>query len=313
VSDEMAAGPVCTWEAPGEQPLTFPVSRIEETGGNRLAPRERIYRDGAKYDDTGSKPDGYQLTCAFFNGHREQGVPGDKLYPDQLRALMKACRVHACGTLTLPTVGPKRCRADHWTRTDDPENRRDYATLSISFVLDNEDDQTASSFVLPTARATAVALANEVLEDLDALGVVSDDTVSLGELCGQLEELANAPAEFADDINEKVAQITGTIDRIGLDFDNTARLTTEPATLLLQPSAAPAHAKLARLADLAARARSGLPQRTRLLVFARVVSLLDVAAEQGQDVSDLIALNPQYEDLSAIPARAPIRVYTQAP
>jgi hypothetical protein len=99
------------------------------------------------------------------------------------------------------------------------------------------------------------------------------------------------------------------VQRIELDFGNTTRMATEPAVILLQPRASGAAVGLRRIADLAARSRTGLVAQKRLLRFERVVSLLDVAAAENQDLSDLISLNPQYDDLSAIPALAPVRIY----
>lgn len=302
----MESGPVCAWQASGQDAITFPVKRIEAGGGNRIPRRERVYRDGAKLDGTGAQPDQWTLTCAFFNGNKEQGVPGDTLYPDQLRALLKAVKSQDTGTLTLPTDGPKRCRADHWTRTDDDE-RRDYAILQITFVEDNEDDQTAASFSLPTARSAASAIAADVVANLEAEGVVSDDTVSLEQLCGELEELANAPEEFADDINSKVDEIVGTIQRIQLAFQD-ASAASEAAGTLLVPASTPANDGMRRLSDVASRSRVSAPRRTRIVRYPRVVSLIEVAASVGQEISDLMPLNSQYEDLGAIPRSAPIRV-----
>src|SRR5688572_24683169 len=98
---------ICTWEVTGYK-IPIPVVRIEEDGGNRLVPRERIGRRGAKLDDTGAMPPQWLLVADFYNGIDEPGMPSEDMYPDLLNNLIKSFDIHECGTLTLPHVGPRR-------------------------------------------------------------------------------------------------------------------------------------------------------------------------------------------------------------
>ena len=56
--------PTATWDVKGKS-ISFPATRIEETHVNRLVPHERMYRKGARYDNTGPKAKAWQqLACA---------------------------------------------------------------------------------------------------------------------------------------------------------------------------------------------------------------------------------------------------------
>jgi prophage DNA circulation protein len=303
--------PVCTWQAKGGAALAFPVESISEDGGNRLVPHERPYRDGARHDDTGSRPRTYTLRCTFFNGNDEPGVPGEELFPDQLDKLIASFDIHETGTLTLPTRGPRRCRAASYAR-EDSYTEEDAATVTFNFVEDNEDDVTAASFTAPSARSVAHSNATLTTFSLEAAGVVSDDSNALIGLAQELEDLAASANDTVTDVEEKAGKINRSIERVAVAFSvPTGQALTAQQSLLSDPSASLAARQAGQLRDLASRATadllSSLP-RVVTRTFDRQVSLIAIASPLGQDVEQLLSLNSSYADPLAIPAGRPIRI-----
>lgn len=196
---------VCTWAVAGRK-MAIPLEAIRERGGNRLVVLERPYREGAKLDDTGAVAKVYELTVAIFNGNTEEGV-GESIYPDLANEIVASFDQHETGTLTLPTVGPKRCRAQSYERGEKPDER-DTAYLQLVFMEDNEDSITSSSFLAPSARSVSRTLSEQTTFSLSAAGAFGADTASLTDFAASLETLMNAPGEFVGDI-----ETTGKQDR----------------------------------------------------------------------------------------------------
>jgi hypothetical protein len=311
---------LCTWEVTGFS-VALPVSRIEEEGGNRLVERERPNRDGAKIDDTGSKAKRWVLTLDYLNGSAEPGFPEDA-YPDLVNTLMQACDVHECGDLTLPHIGKRRCRAHSYRRVEASEDR-DFAGVSITFVEDNEDGTTASSFQSPSARSVCRTLTQETTLDCDDAGIDTGVSLSeaLSDIAGDVETVMNAPGDFVGQIETVGLQFQGAASRIEDAGSNAVTTFSPPSSDAEQPAPLddPGNSRalrgLRRLQDLGRRAAaerlSAMP-RVVVLTFAVERSLLDVAAELGQDVGKLIALNSSLENLLAIAPRTPVRVFANA-
>src|SRR5690242_2889711 len=86
--------PVAKWRVGSGAPIAFPIQEITETGGNRIVPHERPYRDGGKLDDTGCKPTTWRFRAIFNNSIAEQDLANAVLYPTVLRALIRSFRMH---------------------------------------------------------------------------------------------------------------------------------------------------------------------------------------------------------------------------
>ncbi len=297
--------PVAKWEVKGKPALTFPFELLEENGGNRLAPHERLYRDGARVDDTGASATTYTFTISVFNSpNHEEGVDGLAQYPDLAIALIESCLVHETGTLTVPTKGPRRCRAHTWRRMEDA-TKVDMAGLVITWMEDNEDDAEVAAAQAPSASAVAAKFAQDALDAGQGLGLENDNLSSLTELAADLEHLANAPSQFVADIEAKSGNLVASVDRIG---DTMAA----QGDLFGEPDSSRTHRQLNRLRDVAARAPAEPHEHLGRIVnrtFTTAMSIFDVATVVGQDVTDLIPLNSQLPDLLRIERDTPVRVF----
>src|SRR5262245_15019791 len=100
---------VCSWKV-GQRSgtLKFPVSSIQESGGNRIVERNRPYRNGAKLDDVGSNATKWTIEAVFENSimEGEKGLDQNVLlYPNVLNAVLDSFRIHGTGDLVIPTRG----------------------------------------------------------------------------------------------------------------------------------------------------------------------------------------------------------------
>lgn len=302
--------PPGSWQVPGRRAIAFLIEDIQESGGNRLVPHERPYRDGAKHDDTGSRAKRWTVSSPFFNDHDEEGVE-TALYPDVLNELIASFDVHETGTLVLPTRGAVRCRAESYDR-DETFAERDSASVRFVWVQDNEDDVTAASFTAPSARSIAVSRADETVFSLQSGGVYDDNVASLQEFAAGLEALAAAPGQFIDDIEGQGRRLQLAADRIEVAFSNAEdRAISEQQSLMLDPANSLAGRQLRGMRDIAARAvadrLSALP-RIVTRTFPRVISLIAIAPQFKQDLDTLLDLNRRYQNPLAIPAGKPVRM-----
>lgn len=293
----------------GGDKVLFPVKSIREEMANRVIPRERAYKNGAKLDDTGSKARTWTLSILLHDPHNEPDMPST-LYPDVANALCDAADVHETGDLQLPTRGKVRARFVSYTRVED-NDAVDAAAIEAVFQEDNEDTITSSSFALPSARAVSVSLAQFTTDSLAQTGSWSDLVSGLLEAGAELEGLANAPGEFADDLEAQANAIFDRCNAIGDAFANTtSAVANEVSTLLLHPEASRAGRLLARAADTAKRAAADAGAgATTTKTYPRVVSIFDVAADVSQGADKLLAINPGLGDPFAIAANTPIRVF----
>ena len=303
---------LCAWEVTGYR-IALPVIRVEEDGGNRLVPRERAHRRGAKVDDTGSAPVQWLLVCDFYNGITEPGMPAEDMYPDLLNNLVKSFDVHETGTLTLPHIGPRRCRAWKYKRIETSEER-DAGLTTLTFLEDNEDATTAASFQSPAARSVAKQQAESTTFSAESAGIdASDLGQSLTELASELEGLANAPGEYVGDLETKAKQIEAACERIEAVH---TQAVDEAGKLLTRPDQSLVVRKLRQLRDTTARVvGERLSSMPRLVPkrFGSQRSIFDVATELGQDAQKLMQANPGIEDMLAIPAGTPVLVFEEAP
>lgn len=306
--------PPAKWEVPGAAAVVFPVERLEQIGGNRLVPHERLHRDGARLDDTGSKAEGWSFTISFYNSNNhEEGVKGLEQYPDTINALIDACRIHETGTLTVPTVGKRRCRAESWRRVESYD-KVDMAAVVITWLEDNEDDAESAAAQFPSASAVASKYAKDANAAAEEFGTTSLD--DLEAFADDLGDMLSAPSEFAADIDAKVGNLTAAGERLQATVDTQATMAKEELeTIATDPLNGRALRAIAKVLDVAHRApiqkhdKQGTPIVTR--TFDVDLSIFGVAQSVGQSPGKLIPLNAGLADLLHIPAGTPVRVYAK--
>ncbi|MCP4674342.1 MAG: hypothetical protein GY854_02255 [Deltaproteobacteria bacterium] len=308
--------PVASWKVGGSAQLAFPVVSIDESGGNRIAIRERPYRPGAKLDDIGSVPKRWNLVALFENSIEEPGLEanGDKpLYPDVLNELLESFDLYhdEPGDLVIPTRGPVRARLGTYHRGEqNPE--RDSATLTLTFIQDNEDNVDAASFNLPSVKANSRRVAEEVEESAQEDGAWDTSLQDLKEYAAQLEGLINAPQEYKRDFEQQAKMVMSAVDRVFSAFSKQGK---EGRDLFRDPETGATQRELNALKDMVGRetieARRGRPQLVSV-VFAEDQSLMSVAVMHGQSFDDLLEVNTQLDDPMHIPAGDIVRVFADA-
>lgn len=313
IDDTFKDLPVASFSV-GGQKYGFPVQGIRQSGGNRLVQRERPYRDGAKLDDTGSRPRIWTMT-GIFNNDVQYNEPGlaevngstTRLYPDILNYLIDLFDIHETGDLVVPTIGKVRARAESYDRAEEVEPRST-AEVTFTFVEDNEDDVNFRTLATPTAQANAKRLAETTTFDAQSAGDWDQALADIDTFMNELEDLANSPGDVAGDIKAKHRQVVGAHKkaiRIGSNALVPGR------SQLLGTEGNRTERKLQRESAMAARttneARRGRP-RIITLVVHRDTSLFAVAATAQQDFEELVEINPTLDPLF-IPAGSHVKVF----
>ncbi len=302
--------PIASW-AVGSQKFVFPVTAIQEDGGNRVVVRKRAYRDGAKLDDTGSNEKRWVLTAVFSASIIEPGLEenGDlPLYPDVLNALIDSFDTHETGDLVVPTRGPVRARIERYSRIEKVDEE-DYAGLSLTFIEDNEDNVDARSFSQSSVNANARLLADETTFSAQSDGAWDGSLQDLNELAAQLEGLANAPGDILRDLDQQAGMVIGAANRATRAF---SRSGVEGRDLFLDPDSSTTQRKLEQTKEIAGRtrieSRKGRPALVTV-VFEEDQSLLNIAAMLNQNFADLLEVNSQLENPLHVPAGEIVRVF----
>lgn len=288
---------IATWGV-GVYPATkFPVMSISESGGNRLVERERPYRDGAKFDDTGSKAKRFTLKVCFNNSIDEPDLPSDVvLYPEVMLLLLDSFDQHETGDLTLPTRGRFRARAESYTRDENAESR-DEATVSFTFVADNEDNIEAQSFGDPTVQASMRRLAESTEFSAQSEGMWDTSLADLREFGSELEGIANYPGNTVRDVDSQAAIVVSTCNRTQRGFSKANR---DNESLLRDPELSQTQRKLDQSRDMAGRARNdaraGRP-RMSTIVTTGDTDIFTIASQRNQNPNDLMDVNPNLNPL----------------
>lgn len=306
--------PEASWKVGGKPKLTFPVMKLEESGGNRIVARERPYRDGAKLDDVGSSPKCWTITVTFNNTLKEGNSEQNPLYPKVLNDLIRSFDEHETGDLVLPTVGKIRARAKIYRRTESPEIR-DSAEVTLEFEQDNEDKVDATAFKLPTVRATVVLQAEQATFSAESDAAFDPTLADLNEFAAGLEAIASFPSDTLGDIDQQAGIVAAAANRVAAAFTSKSNNPKEKArSMLSDPDASVTQRKLLQLEDTAWRARAELRANTPPIVrqvFEVPLTIFDVAARLNQDVTKLLALNAGLDPLN-IPAGTVVKVFDAA-
>jgi hypothetical protein len=285
--------PVGAWAAGSMPKILFAVVDITETGGNRIVQHERPYRPGAKLDDTSSKARTWAVTIVFNNSIVEPGIGNDPRrapYPTVLRQLLRSFDIHETGTLTLPTVGDVRCRAETYTRNERAE-QIDTATVTVNWVEDNEEALDRAALQPPGVVATLVRLSERTVFTAQAAGVWTSDLANLRERCNELTTLMQAPGRSVAD----VATVARANRRAIENVFATGRTELGRFGIISEPRSSGLHDQLATLSDRQARAEdertASRPRTKAFVVDVEVTSIYEIAARVGQDAAELLDLN----------------------
>ena len=273
--------PLAKWKVGDRDPISFPVVKITETGGNRIVPQERADRDGAKLDDTGSKVRQWSVSAVFGNRVDEPGITV-ALYPDVLRQLIRSFDVHETGTLTIPTIGDVRARAQDYTRTETPD-ADDFAELELVFVQDNEDALDRAELSPPAVKATIVKLAELTEFTAKREGSWNEDFASLRETASELEGLLMAPGRAVADVAAVVKSHRIVLQSL---VETAMRESTGGGGLERQ-----LRVMLDREAQAEDERSRSRPRTKSFVVDVELTSLLEIAARLNQDFEELLELN----------------------
>ena len=288
--------------------LYFPVVSIRERSGKRLAKRARPYRNGVKIDSVGARETTWTVEAVFENSIDEPDIPkSPALFPDVVDALCAAKDSGDTEDLELPLRGKIRAQLEDYERFETAEER-DTARVTFTFVQDNEESIDAGSFS-SVMHGTMVSASDAAMESLQGLGSFSEMMDQIDELCADIEAVIAAPGEFVQDIDQAAARLVHLIDRLESQFSRTGTLGRD---LLTQPDAWDTVRQLRILKDKTARAISEkASQRGPRVVSRRYPterSLFDIAVDEGQKSSELLAMNPNLDPYS-VPANTPVRVW----
>lgn len=308
--------PVAQFKPDGGVPIAFPVTRISESGGNRIVIQDRAYRDGAKLDDTGSVAVAWSMTAVFLNGLTESDIDGINggmsLYPDGLNALIESFRVHETGDLVVPTRGSVRARCQTYNRGESFD-RRDYAVLELTFIEDNEDNVGAQMFTAPSAAGSANLIAEQTTFSEQSAGMWDGSIQDLNEMTSQLEGLANAPGQYAQDLEQMHKTVMNNVDRVIAVHTDAV---TEGRNILSGAEATKVQRDLQRQKELAGQSAQSAKQGFKKIVtkkYDQQLSIFQIASIENHDAQMLVEMNPQIPNLLAIPKNTPVRMYANAP
>jgi hypothetical protein len=300
--------PIGLWTVEMDE-VRFIATSVEETGGNRIVRRERPYRDGAKLDDTGSKPRSWRVETVWNNTFEEDGVQaGIVWWRDELERFLVSARAHETGDLQLATVGRVRARLEDYSYKEANEYP-DTAWVSVLFVEDNEDSVDGTALGVFRPRAAMQAAADQTVFSLELFGSFSQFVEDLENACTALEEAIAWPGEMVQDVDQKAARVVRCVEGIERQFFRTADFGTER---LSDPESWAAWRQMRLTADLAARAiedKSSGVGKVVSIVLDTAMSIFDAAAKYAQDPQQLMDLNSDVEDFLLVPIGTTLRIF----
>lgn len=306
---------VARWKV-GTFDLAFPVMSINESGGNRIVRRERPFRDGAKLDDTGSKPRVWRYQIIFENTIEEPGIAdingGRPLYPEILNELIFSFDVHETGSLFLPTIGEQRARIETYGRVEQFDTR-DTAMLDVTWVEDNEDsvDFRIVSGV-PNVDTNGRRVGSQITFDGNGIAVDSPAFTEIDQAMQELENLANSPEAVERDI-EQQNQIVAESSAKVVETFSMPHIPGRSVMTSTRSSKTQRDLELAK--DMAARATNDARRGRPVIISVRLLadsSIAGVSALLQQDYSNLLAINPRVENPLFIPKGSVIKVFEDA-
>jgi hypothetical protein len=312
--EQFAKWPPMTWTVGGTT-HKVPVVTLKRIFGNRLAKHVRPYRKGARHDNTGPDPVGWEVSTVSGKDVARfyPWIPED-YYPNGIKALELSFELEETGTLVTP-YGEKRCKASSgstiWDRRG--EAGVDGQATSLIWVEDNEDDTDLAAFEPPQARVAGPGQVDAFLGFAAQVGAGAGDFFdSLKEAMRDLKALADYPGETVAQMVTRVSIITGAVKSTYEAYASApAGVANTLGALLNDPLAGPALRKLEQIVDSACKAAEDEARRNGARVlkyYDRTVSIFDVAVDVSQSAKELMAINPTLDPYE-IKARTPIQVF----
>jgi prophage DNA circulation protein len=291
--------------------ITFPAGRLQTTHQNRIVQHERVYRKGARLDNTGPKAKVWRFDVGAYNSDdHEPDVNGADFYPTELNKLLAMFDSEETGDLVVPGQGTKRAKADSYDRVED-NGERDSAGVVLTFIEDNEDDADASSFTAPTAASVVKKKAEDAVLEAEDLALSEGFIESMNQLSSDLDGTLSAPGAALSDIESTGDAIQSNITKIEESFyDNTAEVGDEVAKLMTDPASSRLGLILRQQSDIAARAVADVqsfPVTLHEEVFQTDLSMFDLASATGMSLEDVLKANPLLNPFF-IPAGTPVNV-----
>lgn len=285
------------------------VISISQGISNRVIRKARIGKNGERLDNTGANARTWQVVSEWYNGGQDTSAPN--AYPDDVNKLLALFAISKTGWLVLPTVGRVRAQLDSCNRVDQA-GERDFCATTKSFIEDSEDDETVASFKAPPASSVAELYTSAWTGSLERDAIVGDPFLEISLFAADLVQLARTPERVAADWQSKVAQVRTAIGQVERAYTRTPTTPTgDVVSLLLLPSAARSLVKGRSLLDALARSTTS-SKEWREKKYDVPLTIYDVAAAENQNAERLMLLNSQLEDVCAIPARTPVRIFRAA-
>jgi prophage DNA circulation protein len=287
--------PAAAWKVGDDPAIYFPIEgQLQEKGGNRIVRHKRPYRKGAKLDSTGQNEREWTFTATFNNTIVETGIDNAReLYPFVLRDLVASFALQETGTLTLPTIGDVRARAETYVRVEDAAERQE-AKLQLTFVEDNEEAASTVSLQTASVRSTVEALADQTTFSAQSVAALDRDLVQAKKKSVTIAQLLTAPGRALSDLQSIVTDARRSLLRIQSTQESFARATHASHD---EPRGSEFWRDLTRLLDLQAKSTdekfASRPRVRAFVVDVERTSIFEVAARLKQDASELLDLNSE--------------------
>ena len=287
--------PAAAWKVGDDPAIYFPIEgQLSEKGGNRLVRHKRPYRKGAKLDSTGQNEREWTFTATFNNTLVEPGIDNPRaLYPFVLRDMIASFALQETGTLTLPTIGDVRARAESYVRIEDSAERQE-AKLQLCFVEDNEESAAAISFQQPSVRSTVEGLAEQTTFSAQSVAGLDLDLVQAKRKSISIAQLLTAPGRALADLQSIVTDARRSLLRIQANQESFARAVGANHD---EPRGSEFWRNLIRLQDLEAKSTdekfASRPRVRAFVIDVERTSIYEVAARLKQDASELLDLNSE--------------------
>ena len=292
--------------APSGGEMFLVVLSHQQSGGLRLAPRERPYQPGEKLDETGRKARTFRVDFVFHNDITEE-LPGPPMWPDRANELETILEDGRTFTLHLHWRRNIRVKAESYERIADPEQYRGGELMRVNFREDNEDSLDDGT-EFPTVVGTVRTAAQEARFDADSEGIGLGGLEDLTALASALEEWINLPGEWTEGVAVRARRLRSNVRRI-IDAHSQGQ---EGSSQLLDPQGARLLQRLIGISEAAARAVTEAESRfppTQTVRFPVDRSIYDIANELKQSARDLVAVNSDIDDPAFIPAGTPVQVF----
>jgi len=175
-------------------------------------------------------------------------------------------------------------------------------------VEDAEEQLLAGAIGQSGVRARLATAVEEALFDAASIGAWDASFEDITQLAADIEGALATPGQYLDDVKHKA----GRVRRAAQAIKASVTTRTEGRDAGSDPSGELFMRKMTEVEDLAAQAEAQAAAAERPIVirtWKAARDIFDIAASLGQDPGDLMSINSDIDDLGAIPAGTPVRVF----